>query len=197
MKKTVILISGRQGSGKSTLGAELRIKLAQDGRAVEMINFADPLYEMHNRCRQVLYECGFTDLVQPKDGNLLQLLGTEWGRKTIGENVWVKTLIGKVEKRSIELKENGINEAIFVVCDCRFPNELAAFESTDVKTITIRLECDKETRRSRVSMWRENDNHPSEVGLDGFEHMFDHLFWTNDGKWTAPEIAKTVCEMRF
>jgi hypothetical protein len=168
----IILLSGKQGSGKTTLQQDLiRVLHARPGVRCHVVNFADPLYEMHNFCIGKLATLGIKrDIV--KDGPLLQLLGTEWGRKTVDENIWVKTLKGQVDRIT---KMMGFDRNIFLVGDCRFKNEFYGFP----EALRVRLECDRETRKARCSMWRENDTHPSEVDLDDCVDEFDLVFDTS------------------
>jgi len=103
------------------------------------------------------------------DKTLLQLLGTEWGRKTVDPNVWVNVLQAKV--RAIR---NLDPNAKIVIDDCRFPNELEAFPDF----LKIRLECDRQLRKMRCSQWRENESHISESALTGVGFLFDHVLNT-------------------
>lgn len=49
---------------------------------------------------------------------LMQTLGTEWGRETIGENLWVLQMI-----RTIDAMEAGDRAEGYVISDVRFGNE--------------------------------------------------------------------------
>lgn len=157
MTPKVIIISGKQGSGKTTLQKQVQSKLYALGNRVELINFADIIYQIHDYAINVLEGVGVKrDLV--KDGVLLQLLGTEWGRKTIQENVWCQIAKNRIEN----MAKNMHNVGYVILGDCRFENELDFFPDA----LKIRLNCDREIRKARCSQWRENDTHPSEVGLD-------------------------------
>lgn len=52
---TMILISGKQGSGKTALANLLKEKLVSTNSAAEIINFADTIYEMHDAVREILH----------------------------------------------------------------------------------------------------------------------------------------------
>lgn len=184
----VLLISGKQGSGKTTLQKALIEKFKpQTGTRCHLINFADPLYEMHNFCVGKLEALGVKrDIV--KDGPLLQLLGTEWGRKTVDENVWVDALYGQINL-IMEREGRGYEKNVFIVGDCRFRNELMGLPNA----LRIRLECSRDTRKARCTAWRENDTHPSEVDLDEWVYevgRFDLIF--NTGTQATAHIATMI-----
>lgn len=171
MTPKVIIISGKQGSGKTTLQKQVQSKLYALGNRVELINFADIIYQIHDYAINVLEGVGVKrDLV--KDGVLLQLLGTEWGRKTIQENVWCQIAKNRIEN----MAKNMHNVGYVILGDCRFENEFDFFPDA----LSIRLECDREIRKTRCSQWRENDTHPSELGLDRYANLevFDLTFDT-------------------
>lgn len=157
-----ILISGKQGSGKTSLqNAVIKDWSKKPGHVAYKLNFADILYEMHDAVLQVLHKYWpQRDIV--KDGPLLQLLGTEWGRNTIDTDIWVKCLLQKAMNIN-RLAETGASE-LMVVGDCRFENEFDGIPNA----LTVRLNADKEVRKSRCSMWRDRDDHPSETGLDEY-----------------------------
>lgn len=156
----IVMLSGKQGSGKTTVQKALALEWQKrrGGRAI-CVNFADVLYEMHDKVLGVLYNyIPRRDIV--KDGPLLQVLGTEWGRNTLGENIWVEIL----KERIAQLAHGNAHysDLLFIIGDCRFMNEFQGIPTA----LRVRLEAEYETRKSRCSMWRENSTHPSEIGLD-------------------------------
>ena len=172
----IILISGKQGSGKTTLQKAL-LKAINETPGFEAIakNFADALYEMHDWILDFLKRFGIKRDIK-KDGPLLQLLGTEWGRKTISENIWVDVLKGRIKTDFLYCESiQATNKQIVIVGDCRFQNELAAFP----EALKIRLECNAGVRKARCEQWRDNDMHASEIDLDGHLERFDLAFDTN------------------
>lgn len=155
----VLLFSGKQGSGKTTLMNKVFEEIMEGGnyRPVNVI-FADTIYKIHDFAIKLLEERGIKrDIV--KDGKLLQLLGTEWGRQ-INENIWVECLKGQMKTIRADTPES--IPLAFIVSDCRFQNELAGFP----EAFKVRLEASKEVRQVRCSQWRDTDNHPSEIDLD-------------------------------
>lgn len=165
----IVMISGKQGSGKTTTQQMLgRVWHDRFGAKVTYVNFADILYEMHDSVLAILNRYWPRRDIA-KDGNLLQVLGTEWGRKTIDEEIWVKCLQKKVQDAP---------EGLVVISDCRFENEFDGLP----EALRVRLEAPEATRKPRCSMWRENTSHPSEIGLDRYsaEGRFDLCLKTDE-----------------
>lgn len=174
MKIQTVLISGKQGSGKTTLMNEL-CKRELHKVAVLPVNFADPLREMHDAVLGVLQNYGIKREIR-KDGPLMQVLGTEWARKSLGEDIWIR--LCKKETDGIEtgfFERLGFERILFIIGDCRFKNEFEAFP----EALRVRLRCPREVRKLRCEMWREIETHPSEVDLDGQDEKFDVVFDTH------------------
>ena len=117
----LIGICGAAGSGKDTIA---------DILGFDRVAFADPLYEMvaivtgltpaEMRDRETKErEIGWLGR-SPRQ--LLQTLGTEWGRDTISQTIWVDTAMRRVRG----LLEQGRS---VVVTDVRFDNEAAAIKA--------------------------------------------------------------------
>lgn len=159
------------GAGKSTLSKAIKDALKLNGLRVLDTRFADPLYEMHGEIRFLLKSYDPENTLNynynVKDGNLLQLLGTEWGRNTIDSDIWVKIMIAKIKKEFS-------NYDCIVIDDCRFKNEFILPKLNFVgKVLTVRLECDRDIRKARCEMWRDRENHQSECDLDDWADKFD------------------------
>lgn len=160
----VILISGKQGSGKTSLADNLAKQLFDIGRNPVRLRFANVIYQMHGEVMRVAALYGLP--TKEKDGSLLQLLGTEWGRATFGEDVWVRCLQNQV--RSFGSRTG----AVFIIDDCRFPNELFGFPGA----FSIRLNCDRDARKGRAHGWRETETHQSETALDDCKDFSAEIF---------------------
>jgi hypothetical protein len=87
----VVGITGAAGAGKDTVASML-------GRGWWGVSFADPLYEMISAMTgypvSQLKDREFKEQVIPWIGKsprqLLQTLGTDWGRNTVAKDVWLK-----------------------------------------------------------------------------------------------------------
>lgn len=112
----VIALTGLAGAGKSTVAG----MLADYGYT--LVKFAGPLKAM-------IAALGFTDWQIENDresrygalnGKTMrhaqQTLGTEWGRKCMGEDFWLELWLHEVHRVGCRV----------VVDDCRFPNEAHA-----------------------------------------------------------------------
>jgi hypothetical protein len=173
VKKNIWVFSGRQGSGKSTYAKWLQAFLGLN-RSTTM-KFAEPLYALHDKCLPVLHEYALRPQSMKKDGELLQVLGSEYGRDKLGKNVWVDCLKQRAQKYLAEHPTNHI-----IIDDCRFENEFDAFAD---EAHMIRLTAPEYVRKARCSYWREDTTHVSEIGLDEYEQkcMFHALVDTQDG----------------
>jgi tRNA A37 threonylcarbamoyladenosine biosynthesis protein TsaE len=161
--KDIILISGKQGSGKTTLMNHVSAELRQMGLLPCPVIFAQTIYDIHDFALEVLRQRGVDRPGLVKDGKLLQMLGTEWGRN-IDENIWVKTLLGEIEMKRTNRTTTYSPKPVFIISDCRFRNEFDGVPGA----LTVRLEASTEVRKERCSAWRDNDTHPSEIDLDGY-----------------------------
>jgi hypothetical protein len=191
MTPAIILISGKQGSGKTTLSSRLRERLTTWGNPVSSMKFAEPLYRMHKEIRSILQEWRADTLPATEiDGPLLQVLGTEWGRKTRGEDFWANLARRRVENFHAALQQENVSRfdfAFYIFDDCRFENELHIFKG--LPYITIRLNADENIRKTRAEKWRPNTDHPSEVGLD---HVSEWNLQFNTNQTPADEVLETT-----
>ena len=118
MTRLIGLYSHAPGSGKSTVAGMLR--------SYKRLSFADPLRKFS---AQILSSLGYNGLACLKDKKedkiveigvsprqMMQTLGTEWGRSCVHPDLWIMVAAGAVEK---QLKR-GRN---VVIDDVRFPNE--------------------------------------------------------------------------
>jgi hypothetical protein len=125
----IICLVGYKGAGKSTVAARLMV------HQFRLVKFADGLKGM-------LRQLGLTD--RELEGDLkeapcellggktprhaMQTLGTEWGRKLIGDDLWVRAW-------KLRVQDSPVDD---IVCDdLRFPNEYAAAKSMGAKVVFV------------------------------------------------------------
>lgn len=186
-KITILIISGKQGSGKTTLTENIVRRLFMGSRIrTREVMFAETIKRVHDYGRGLITDAfegqDMPDYIREyfartavKDGDWLQDLGTKWGRQGIGQQVWVDVARAKMLK--FAKNEGALYEhVLFIPSDCRFENEFDAFP----EALSVRLNCREEVRKARSSYWRENTSHPSEVGLDDYDRKgkFDMYFNT-------------------
>lgn len=174
----LIGITGLAGSGKSTAAQAL------EDAGYWRMRFADPLKAM---VRALLRECGYDDatIARMIDGDLkqqpipelcgktprqvMQTLGTEWGRNMVGDTLWTGIARRKAERSPWPV----------VVDDVRFGNEAGLIR--DMGGMVIKV------RRPGVGLM----DHPSETGVLGIEADVD---LDNGGTEDAlRRAALTVC----
>ena len=168
-KPTVILLSGKSGSGKDFVANIMKEKLEQKGNKVLVTHYADLL-------KYILKT--FFDWDGQKDEHgryLLQYVGTDVIRRQ-NPNYWVDFV-----KDIIIMFSN--NWDYILIPDTRFPNEITRMFCSNFRTISIRI-----TRLNYISkLTDEQQQHESETALDSYS--FDY-YMTNDG--TLDGVTKEV-----
>jgi hypothetical protein len=190
MKHTIVLLSGKQGSGKTTTALRLLEMAKAQGLHPVRLRFAEPLYAIHDAALPVLKRYGLARESDDKDGDFLQVIGTEYGRMRRGENVWVQITRVAVDR---EIAAAGrLIPSFITIEDARFVNEFDFFPDA----ARVRLLADREVRRTRTHAWRENEYHASETGLDDYfaDNRFDFYLNTND---TSPTVIGPRMEKLF
>ena len=167
----IIGLSGYAQSGKDTVAELLclnygytRMSFAQPMR--DAIYTLNPIvFNLNSRVADLVDEYGWdVAKANPEVRRLLQVFGTEVGRKQFGENFWVQQAFDKLESTKI------------VFADVRFPNEA------------------NEIIQYGGQVWRVNrhnhapvNGHKSEHAMDNF--MFKHVLY-NDG--TIDDLSDEV-----
>lgn len=158
----IIGLTGRAGSGKNTVAA----RLAAVHGFMELA-LADPLYDMASAMLDVHRDRLMDRAVkeEPIDWlgrsprELLQLLGTEFGRTILGQNVWIDHLFRRMDRieNAMRSYHRSSGTVDFVVTDVRFENEAAAIRARGgVVWRVVRQEADAQAVR-----------HSSEAGVPG------------------------------
>jgi len=129
-----------------------------------IVKFADPIYEIE---KAVFAIAGLGDPENyPKEQRrfLLQTIGTEWGRKIIGENIWIDIMDRRLAAMSKE-------ENIFIT-DMRFENEAELAIKHGFTLVEIWRH-----EEERIKAGATNLTHLSETALDDF--TFDYTIYNN------------------
>jgi len=167
----IIGLSGYARSGKDTV-AELLVlnygfkRMAFADGIRQALLALNPILHDGHRLNEIVTMYGW-EVAKGKDEvrRLLQVMGTEVGRKLINEDVWVWRLFNQIN-----------TDERIVIPDVRFPNEAKMIE------------------QQGGDVWRINrhnhgavNNHVSERAMDN--HMFKHVLY-NDG--TLDDLADEV-----
>lgn len=158
LKHNIIAFSGLMHSGKTTCADILETDLAMSVYYPKIIKFAQPLYDM----QKYIYER--TGLEQPKakDRELLQYLGTEWGRKK-DTDLWIN--LWREAVRTYRFKSISLHDDVHVVVcdDLRFVNEARQVKA--LGGIIINVVAPEEIRHERNPAAFLNTGHKSEQAL--------------------------------
>jgi len=119
----VVGIGGYAGSGKDTAAQALVasgwVRMAFADLLRDALYVLNPLVTTTDRLQDIVDEMGWDNAKRalPEIRRLLQVLGTEVGRKQWADDFWVDLLFKNA-------KEQGVDQ--LVISDVRFPNEIAA-----------------------------------------------------------------------
>jgi hypothetical protein len=170
--------------------------------------------EKYEEEKRINWQTAYKDELTPR--TLLQLLGTECGRDTIHNNIWVNALMSEykpIHYLHKTLKNNYVGldeynnfypEALnpvfpsWVITDMRFPNEMEAVKERNGITIRVNRKC----KNCNNIINSEDDHgigcceategllHESEIALDNAE--FDYTINNDD---TIEELIEKVREI--
>ena len=113
-----------------------------------------------------------------------------WGTDIIrakDANFWVNVIMNLISVLEDEFD-------YFILTDCRFPNEILEFQKkynfTNNKNVAVSVRIERPDYKSELTL--EQQQHPSETGLDNFE--FDYYF-QNVGSLEDLEVEteKLIC----
>lgn len=158
----IIGLAGRAGSGKTTLAKAL------EARGFKIISFADPLYEAVSAIVGLpvaaLQQREVKETTLPWLGksprHLLQTLGTEWGRESISQTIWIDIAFHRAQHY-----EN------VVIPDVRFDNEARSIRGNGGSVWRL-------MRDDYRPLGGDAAGHSSEAGVS--QHLIDHVI-SNDG----------------
>lgn len=171
----IIGLTGGMGVGKSTA-----LKILENEFNAKLLKFAQPLYDI----QEYIYGRISTVYQRPetfqKDRFLLQWLGTEWGRETISNTLWL-------DLWKAQAYEMHHDKGLFVVSDdTRYPNEAQAIK--ELGGIVIKIYSNKINERSvnRDGML----NHKSEIPL----HK-DYIDYNIENNGSVKELEDKILEI--
>lgn len=149
-RPSVIGVTGRAGAGKNLVASMVGVGV--------VIGLADPLYAALSSLLGIpevlLRDRSFKERVIPWLGQsprqLLQTLGTEWGRDSVKPDIWLQLC----QRRISMLQENGV--ACIVVADVRFENEAEMIRSMGGQVWHVR----------RPEVDQDEPAHSSEAGIE-------------------------------
>jgi DNA polymerase III delta prime subunit len=152
----LIGFNGKMGVGKSTAIQCLKRELEGTNTQVHLVKFAQPLYDIqefvYNRISSVhKRQEDFT-----KDRKLLQWLGTDWGRDTISQTLWID-----IWKAEVNVLNKLYPNDIIICDDVRFDNEAETIYSLNGSVVKI---TSHETEK-RIDTKTGICNHASEAGI--------------------------------
>ena len=146
-----------------------------------IISFADPIRSMlqalgvslSNLHDQLLKEKSIEGIGKSAR-ELMQKLGTDWGRNMIAEDIWLWAMQRRIERA----KQEGAR--LVVIDDCRFDNE----------ALWVNQQKGKVVRLARDGFEYGSDNHESEQPIR-FQHM-DAMIDASDDEAAARVILKII-----
>lgn len=171
-----IAISGKQGSGKTTLAEEF-IK----NHDFKHISFAKAIKETAMKERGLSWEEAFG---KDKNREVLQ----EVGRKKRAENpdYWVEIVMKEIEENP---EEN------YVLDDMRFMSEFTPLK--DAGFTMVRIDADESVRKSRISKTFGNPEDVSETDLDVVQRPDLIDFDENKPSWDVFVTNNTISLEQF
>ena len=136
---------GAAGSGK-TYAADLLCKLIHDSKRH---SFSTPLKDMLERTMGFTYEQLYGDkkeIIDDRYGKsprqIMQTLGTEWGRNMVHPDIWVIAINNQIDSRE------KVGATVHIIDDVRFENEANYVRSRGVLIHMVGKNCIKSSHSS-------------------------------------------------
>jgi len=173
----LIAFTGKAGSGKSTAIEALK---ASGFGAVYNVKFAGPLYDIQKFIYSRISAVYTPPLDFLKDRKLLQWIGTEWGRDTISETLWVDLF--KARYNNLKQKD----DTVIITCDdCRFPNEAEMIHSLGGYVVEVSRANSAEHAVAGLGI----EGHKSEISLNS-----NHIDYSVSNNGTPEEFTAKLKE---
>lgn len=180
-KWLLIGLTGKAGAGKDTTADIIEEQLGKEN--VFRISFAQPIRDMLKAAFPILTDEHFygklKEEVIPNLGKsprqLMQTLGTEWGRQCVKDSLWVDMALEKAKKAQQEGKH-------VVITDVRFENESTAVCAAGGHVVEIVRPAHKVTDGATAT-------HPSEGGVKGVDIRVENIA---DISYLREEVAEML-----
>lgn len=139
----IILIGGKQGSGKTSLSNEIKNLLVEKKVPCWQMSMDMPVYDMHRGVYAMGANYGIPP--RPDDSPNKSLITSlrEWGRSQDDE-FWLRTTDHKLKQVQAAFRNPALFHVI-IIEDVRYENELAHWP----KALSVWLECPAEVRSRR------------------------------------------------
>lgn len=160
----IIGLTGGMGVGKSTI-----VEILEEKHNVALVKFAAPLYDMQEFVYRRIANVYKKPQGFAKDRKLLQWLGTEWGRGSISDTLWVD-----LWKSEVDLQGKVKYTDFIISDDTRFDNEAQAIR--DIGGIVIKIVSNQSS--SRIDTTSGIFSHSSESGISA--NLVDYVL-VNEG----------------
>lgn len=175
----IIGFSAGMGAGKTTAIECVQFLLKDTKQKIAVVKFAQPLYDMQEFIYRRISSVHERPADFVKDRKLLQWLGTDWGRDSINQNLWVN--IWKAEALAKQ------KEGYLVLCDdVRFDNE--AVELIKLDGIVVKINAD--FAKERITTANGLKNHASEAGIS-----LEYVTHTVDNNGTKSEYQDKLIKL--
>lgn len=191
--KMILFISGKQGSGKSTLRAGLAKMATSLGLNVSREYFAETLYDFQdaaikwaatilgNKVPGYFETNGHQTGDRYKNGVFLQTFGDVL-RGTFGEDILIK----EVEKKVFSAIGYCAHNRLVIIEDGRLVGEYNAMKELAEKIgaafVSVQLSAPEDVRKARLGdNWRPSPSHKTETGLfhEAYAELFDYRIDTS------------------
>jgi len=155
----LIGLTGRAGAGKDEAARAVLLAVDLHGGNATVTSFADPLYQSVaaitgisvGRLRDRAFKEEAIDWLGKSPRQLLQTLGTEWGRGMVHPDIWVRA--------TMRLAQRDMDSGLWVVIpDVRFDNEARAIREVGGRVFRV-------IRPGAGCLSAEAAVHPSEAGI--------------------------------
>lgn len=177
----LIALTGKAGSGKSTT-----IECLKDLQHHPLVlnKFAGPLYDMQEMIYARIKPVYQRPASFVKDRTLMQLIATEWARKTISDTMWVD--LWKIEIENFQKASNNLAiEPIFVCDDLRFDNEAETVKSLGGHIIQIvSIKVDERNVAQGIL------GHSSENGID-----LKYIDYIVENNGSIDDLRQSLCTL--